>query len=58
MIRVFRFAAALCFTIGLSAGCASEGGIVGTGNRPYCEAQAKQGGAVSEECRREAAAPR
>ena len=37
------------------AGCASvpdEGGIVGTGNRPDCEALKKKGETLPAECRR------
>lgn len=54
----------LCMAISLVAGCATEprsdGGIVGTGNRPDCEEVRKDGTRIPAppECKPERAAPR
>ena len=37
----------------LLGGCAMDGGIVGTGNRIDCEALAKKGEPVPDECKRD-----
>ena len=46
----------LIIGIALLGACATgpemDGGIVGTGNRIDCEALAKKGGALPEECRK------
>ena len=56
---IARWTAAASMSVLLAAGCASmqsDGGIVGTGNRIDCEAEARKSGtpdSVPEECKRE-----